>query len=105
MVGMALVYLVQHGEKEPSPGDPALDGQSSRQAGAGLQAFVADMGSQPGPVAAVTCRYRTRRRPPTAGTHRCASKDGPMNRVTAFSLLNTAVGPRADGSEGPGGDV
>jgi 5,10-methylenetetrahydromethanopterin reductase len=50
-------------------------------------------------------RDRTRRRPPAAGTRRCASNNGLMNRVTVFNLLNTTVGPRADGSECLGGNV
>jgi broad specificity phosphatase PhoE len=32
MVGMALIYLVQHGEKEPLPGDPGLTKLGRRQA-------------------------------------------------------------------------
>jgi broad specificity phosphatase PhoE len=93
MGGVTLVYLVQHGEKEPLPGEPGLtrtgreqaihtgrelrglkisalysspmrtmrdrdwtpaDGESSRQAGTRLQAFLADLADTPGPVAAVT---------------------------------------------------
>jgi broad specificity phosphatase PhoE len=32
MIGMALVYLVQHGEKEPLPGDPGLMPAGCQQA-------------------------------------------------------------------------
>jgi broad specificity phosphatase PhoE len=33
MRGMTLIYLVQHGEKEPGPGDPGLTGAGREQAG------------------------------------------------------------------------
>jgi hypothetical protein len=32
MIGMALAYLVQHGEKEPVPGDPGLTPTGRREA-------------------------------------------------------------------------
>jgi broad specificity phosphatase PhoE len=66
MADMTRVYLVQHGEKEPLPGDPGLtetandrdlvpaDGESSRQAGARMRAFLGQLPRLPAPVAAVT---------------------------------------------------
>jgi hypothetical protein len=62
IICMALACLVQHGEKQPVPGDPGLTPAGRRQAsrtgrwlrGRGVQAFLAGLPGTLGPVAVVT---------------------------------------------------
>jgi len=50
---VTLVYLIQHGEKEPRPGDPGLTSIGREQA-AHTGRRLRGLADKPGPVAAVT---------------------------------------------------